>query len=875
MSKGSERRQRIRAVFDEVVELAPREQEARLRSLVPDDDELRSEVGGLLAASRDAGDRFEQPPVLADELPETGDAAPSLVGRKLGPYRVTHRVGQGGMGAVYEAERVDGQVTQRVAIKSVWRGADSDVLTRRFRSERQILAGLRHPNIAQFLDAGATAEGMPYLVMEFVDGLPIDRHCDKHRLTLTQRFDLFLAACAAVQHAHRHLVIHRDLKPSNVMVTPDGQVKLLDFGVAKLLNDPRDEGTLTGAGLSPFTAAYAAPEQVTGDHVSTATDVYALGALLTVLLAGRAPLDVSQLTPGEVLTTIRDRPAQAPSELARAGSKDDVTQDGKRPSDDTLAGTRGFSDARQLARALSGELDAITLMALRKEPSRRYATVDALAEDIKRYLRRERVLARPDTLAYRVQSFVRRRRPLVAGVAIAVIALAIGTTVSLLNARESRRAAARSERVAAFLARLTTVDAPTVDPIARLGSRGTMAQLLDSMVKRVQGEFADDAGIRARLYASIGGNYVAQGRLREAEGVLDSAVALAQVAYGPRSDEFAAANLEMVRALTFRKSPAESERHVRLAFAALAGRERERPELYSLCVLSLAGIRSMTGSIREADSLGREVLRLEAARTSQPTTTRSGAVSLVANTTAWIRRDPRIVDSMYAHAVAIMDSLGASLSYERMTAVDGRINALTTLGRYDEAARLQGEALAAAETGYGHQSREAALFLARGAALEHVRGNMATATMLSDSAWRILEINSDVSAWIVVQVAAPRVDIAWQAGRVSQADSVATRALEWVSVQEVPSATIFAAFYAGVAALRAGDGERAERHLRQALAALPATGDLDSMVERVRPSLAEALAAQGHRREADSVRALIAPQPPAARCVPGGDWRGC
>ena len=619
--------------------------------------------------------------------------------------------------------------------------------------------------------------------------------------------------------------------------------------------------------MSPFTAAYAAPEQVTGSGVSTATDVYALGALLTVLLAGRAPLDVAQLTPGSMLSTIRDTPAVAPSELARATREDSTG--------DTYAARRGFSDGRQLARVLTGELDAITLMALRKEPSRRYATVDAMAADIARYLKKERVLARPDTIGYRVQAFVRRNRPLVAGITIAVVALAGGTTISVLKAQESAASAARSERVAAFLARVTTADAGTVDPIARLGSRVTLAQLLDSLLKRVPEEFADDMRIRARLYASIGTNYRAQGRLREAERVLDSAVTLSQVAYGERSDEFVAASIEMARALNYRTSPAEAERHVRNAFAALAGREQLRPDLYALTVVTLAEVRNTMGAVREADSLSRAAVRVELQRTPAPTLTRTTALMILANTTAWIMRDPRIVDTMYVHAVAMMDSLGGRFSFERLTAIDGRLDALTTLGRYAEADSQLREALAVAVEGYGPLSREAAVFLARGASLERAQGNAARSLLLADSAWRVMESNADLSAWIIAEVGTSRIASEWASGRPRVADSIARLTLQRTLSQQVPSATILVAFYAGVAALEVKDWPRAEAHLRLALGALPATGDLDSMIDRVRRPLVQALAGQGRQREADSVTALIAAPPPATRCQPGGDWRGC
>jgi serine/threonine-protein kinase len=586
----------VQALFHAANE-AGEEERARLLASEEHDLSVREHVRRLLAARRETNDPLETPALAT--------MAPSLVGQRVGPYYVTRRIGQGGMGAVYEGQRADGTVEQRVAIKTLWRGADSDVLVRRFRTERRILAGLNHPNIAQFFDAGATESGTPYLVMEYVDGRPIDEHCDVHRLDLTSRLKLFLQVCEAVQHAHRTLIIHRDLKPSNVLVSTGGQAKLLDFGVAKLLDDPRTEGTLTSAGFSPFTAAYAAPEQISGGSVSTATDVYALGALLSVLLSGRPPIDVGSLSPADALAAIRTTPSLAPSDLVRRDTAGGLE----------IARARGFTNARALVRELANELDAIVQMALRKEPERRYATVDALAEDVARYLRRERVLARPDTLAYRARTFVRRHRAVVVGGTIAVLSLIVSTAVSLVQARESRRAAERSERVARFLARVTTQDASTVAPIARLGSRGTVAQLLDSLLRRVPNEFPDDARVRAQLYTSIGSNYTAQGRLADAQAVLDSAVYLAAQSYGRRTDMFATASLEMARTIVARMPPEESERHVRAALSALAGREAENPELYARAVMGLSMVRHMRGEVRDADSLARVVVSLETKRT--------------------------------------------------------------------------------------------------------------------------------------------------------------------------------------------------------------------------------------------------------------------
>lgn len=415
------------------VQDAPEETRAALLLDPRVDSDIRAHVERLMAAADHVGDRFETPAsrVLRSDTVEF--TAPSLVGRRLGPFDVTRRIGQGGMGVVYEAVRADAAYEQRVAVKTIWRGADSTILLKRFRSERQILAGLQHPNIARLLDGGATEEGAPWLAMEYVDGVPIDAFCDDNKLGLDARLDLFRQVCGAVHFAHRNNVVHRDLKPSNVLVTKDGSVKLLDFGVAKLLDDPRMEGTFTGAGLSPFTAAYAAPEQVMGGAITAATDVYALGALLMTLLVGRPPLLLQSMAMADLIDAIRSRPARAPSVLAMEGDGEGAST----VSLDEIATERGFASREKLAKALHGELDAIALMALRKEPERRYPSAEAMATDVHRYLRHVQVQARPDTFSYRFRTFARQRWPLVAAAVIAVSALLFGGGMSWWQSRKA------------------------------------------------------------------------------------------------------------------------------------------------------------------------------------------------------------------------------------------------------------------------------------------------------------------------------------------------------------------------------------------------------------------------------------------------------
>src|SRR5204863_9694351 len=296
--------------------------------------------------------------------PEVAQEDP-LVGRRVGSYRVVREVGRGGMGAVYLAERADSAFHKRVAVKVVKRGMDTDFILRRFRHERQILASFDHPNIARLLDGGTTEEGLPYFVMEYVEGLPIDASCDTQALSIIERLKLFRHVCAAVTYAHRHTVIHRDIKPSNILVTSDGTPKLLDFGIAKILQPGGGpEALMTMTGVRPMTPEYASPEQVRGEPVTTASDVYSLGIVLYELLVGRSPYRFTSRSPLDVAREITDTEPPRPS-TAVAGGKDlkfDPT------------GVRN-------SKALKGDLDTIVLMALRKEPERRYRSVEQFSED--------------------------------------------------------------------------------------------------------------------------------------------------------------------------------------------------------------------------------------------------------------------------------------------------------------------------------------------------------------------------------------------------------------------------------------------------------------------------------------------------------------
>lgn len=371
-----------------------------LDSLCAGDRQLRAEVESLLAADDEAGAFLEQPALEQDLTP----------GTRLGPWRLAEQLGRGGMGAVYRAVRDDDQFQQEVAIKVVKRGMDTVEVLERFRYERQILAFLNHPNIGRILDGGAAPDGRPYLVMELVEGIPINDYCSIHGLSIPARLDLFRRVCEAVQYAHRNLIVHRDLKPGNILINTQGEPKLLDFGIAKILvpNLPGQSATLT-LNERRLTPDYASPEQVRGEPVNTASDVYSLGAVLYELLTGKRAHRFENLSAAELERVVCETEVARPSEVCA-----------------------------EHAPILRGDLDTIILKALHKDSSRRYLSVEQFSEDLRRWEAGLPVLARPDTLTYRARKFVARNRAGVAFAALLAIALVGGAVATAWQARVAR-----------------------------------------------------------------------------------------------------------------------------------------------------------------------------------------------------------------------------------------------------------------------------------------------------------------------------------------------------------------------------------------------------------------------------------------------------
>ncbi len=397
----AERWQQVYQLFNSALERDAEERDAFLDAACRDNPSLRLAVENLIVADERAGGFLREPLPVGLAASFGGEATEvSMVGRRFGAYRIVRELGRGGMGAVYLAERADEQYEKQVAIKIVRRGMDNEELRRRFRRERQILAGLDHPNIARLLDGGVSEDGLPYFVMEYVEGVAINEYCRRRELNTTERLELFLRVCDAVQHAHRNRVVHRDLKPGNILVGADGAPKLLDFGIARLLQPGVDQ-TVATDGLRPMTPAYASPEQARGGEVAATSDVYSLGVTLYELLTGKLPYRLTNDSAEELARAICEQTPERPS----AASEN----------------PRG---------RLAGELDDIVLMALRKEPERRYASVEQLAEDIRRHLAGHPVIARGESLGYRARKFIRRHRAGVAAAAFILLALlgVIGAT---------------------------------------------------------------------------------------------------------------------------------------------------------------------------------------------------------------------------------------------------------------------------------------------------------------------------------------------------------------------------------------------------------------------------------------------------------------
>ncbi|HEX8274400.1 MAG TPA: serine/threonine-protein kinase [Longimicrobiaceae bacterium] len=600
-------RKRVEALFEAALDRPTEQRAAWLREACWDDPELHDRVQRLLAAHERAEGVLEHP--LEGSLLGIRSRRETLA--RVGPYRLVREIGRGGMGSVFLAERDDEQFRQEVAVKLVPPEVDSEEVVRRFRAERQILASLRHPGIARLLDGGVAEDGRPYLVMEYVDGEPIDAYCDRRSLPLDERLRLFCTVARAVHHAHRNLVVHRDLKPSNVLVSRDGEARLLDFGIAKLLDPGSAPHTVpvTRTGDRLMTPQYAAPEQVRGEPITTATDVYGLGLLLYELLSGRRPYELWGRPPAEAERLVCDLEPPRPSAAALLPSG---APGGAAPAD--AARARGLTPDR-LRRRLAGDLDRIAMTALRKEPERRYPSAEQMAEDVERYLAGRPVRARGDSPAYRVRKFAGRHRWGVA-VSAAFVALLVGYAGTVtVQVRMVRRAleqkaleAEKAEQVTAFTLGLFEAG----DPSRAAGDSLTVRELLrrgEERAERLHGRPA----AQAQMLDVMGRVHQQLGEYDRAQPLLERALALREVALGERSEAVAEGRLHLGELLVQRGRYDRAEPLYRSALALQRELLGEPHPAVARTLAALGMLRQDRGDYPGAERLAREALAMRTA----------------------------------------------------------------------------------------------------------------------------------------------------------------------------------------------------------------------------------------------------------------------
>src|SRR3989454_4573255 len=667
---GAARWERVQAIFHEVADLPRPAQRALLEAECREDTALMVEVLGLLEEDARGDSLLDRD--AADVASQVLDAAipPAFLNQDFGPYRISNVLGQGGMGVVYLAERKDlGSVAAIKILRDAWLSPER---RERFASEQRTLAQLNHPAIARLYDASTLPDGTPWFVMEYVEGVPLTTFCEEHAFSITERLRLFRAVCEAVEHAHRHLIVHRDLKPSNILVTPEGSVKLLDFGIAKHLDSLAGPVDQTKTGLRMMTPAYAAPEQILGEPIGMHTDIYTLGVVLYELLTERLPFDLSNRTPGEAETVIVERGPKRPSAAAQEQS---------------------------ISKRAWADLDVLCLTAMRKEPERRYRTVEALIRDIDHYLDGEPLDARPDTFGYRLSKYVRRNwRPVsAAGAAIiVVIGLVVFYTVRLTTARNAAVAeAGRTQRIQHFMLNLFQGGDEAVGPADSL----RVVTLVDRGVQDAKSLDGQPA-VQAELRETLGSIYQKLGKLERADSLLGAALDQRRSLFGPDNAEVARSLVALGRLRVDQAQDEEAERLAREGLEMSKRQLRPNDPAIASATLALGQILEDRGRYAEAIEVLEEAVRLRRAAGAPPTPELASSLRELANT------------HYYAGHLAVADSLDRlvlamtrRLNGERHPLVAGDLINLGAVqqewGHYQEAERYYRPALDITQAVYG------------------------------------------------------------------------------------------------------------------------------------------------------------------------------
>lgn len=588
--------QRLKVIFHAALEMPEDERVGFVRERCGDDAALCEEIEILLATQRESVDFIESPALKSITSFVSEAPTASYPGKQIGKYQIEQQIGRGGMGAVYLAHRADREFDKKVAVKLIKRGLDTEAVISRFRTERQILANLDHPFITKLLDGGTTDDGLPYLVMDHVEGRPLHVYCSENRLSVDERLTLFLKVCSAVAYAHQNLVVHRDLKPSNILVTKDGVPKLLDFGIAKLLEDEIEPQTPeTRIAFQALTPDYASPEQLAGNPVTTSSDIYSLGVVLYELLTGHRPFRFKTKDIEEISRVHIDTSPTRPSQVCRE-----------------LGVNISVDQPETVSRRLRGDLDNIILMAMRKEPERRYSSVEQFANDIQRHLSGMPVNARDDTFGYRASKFVGRNKAGVAagiGIAATLVGGLIAVSRQARIASRQRDRALREEQKARKVNEFLQQMLASADP-RKAGKDLRVADMLRLAAESVRKEFALEPEIAGDLNTTIGLTYLSLGQMREADLYLRSALDIRLASYPRISVEVATSLNNYAKLLEVKGDLDAAEKLYREALATLSVQCGRRDQKIADVLKNLGYLTALKGNSSEAIKLHREEIEI-------------------------------------------------------------------------------------------------------------------------------------------------------------------------------------------------------------------------------------------------------------------------
>lgn len=827
----TDRSKQVDKVFFRALEAPAETRAVFLDSACAGDEEMRKEVDSLLEATEKAGDDFLEEPLFSLV---NGETPPEVEeGRRLGPYRIVRELARGGMGTVYLAARDDDEFEREVAIKVLKRGLDTDEIVRRFLHERQLLAELNHPHISRLLDGGTTDDGLPYFVMEKVDGRPIHRWCDDHRLPIRERLELFCKVCSAVQFAHQRLVVHRDLKPSNILVDEDGEPTLLDFGIAKLLGpaDPR----MTRVEIRPLTPQHASPEQFRGEPVTTASDVYALGILLYEVLAGRAPHGDLRSSPEMMSHRVCHEDPQPPSRA--------LTRSEEGPSREEIAAARG-TDPRSLRRRLSGDLDSIVLKALERDPERRYRTAEQLVEDLRRHLDGQPVTARAASVPYRAGKFVRRHRVGVTlTAAVMVLILGAGFRENVLRDRAERQRQV-AEEVKGYMVEVFRGCNPKESQCEEV----TVRQVLDEKSQEIlENRRRLSPEVRAVIMDAMGYSYLGLGLFGKAEPLLEESRRLHHLSTESRPEDVAT---NLFHLADLRRDLDESKEAEALSDEGLA-LLRQRggdPGALARGLNNRAGLFKEAGDFQAAETLYRKALAMKIeheGELSEDVATGKNNLGLV------LKEQGRLdeAEQLYRESLALRVRLYGEESTQVATAQNNLAVFLQEKGDLDGAVDLFRKSLALRRKVYGANHTQVANSLNNLAFLHQLQGRFEEAELLYVEALGILAARLGEDHWRVAALLRNLAQLDVDRGDTEQAESRIRRALEIFkeSLGEDHWRCADATSVLGAALAAQGRWEDAEPLLRASLTALEAGNAPERQTREARQRLAEAESARPPR----------------------------